>query len=528
MTRIRSGWLALAAVVAVAGGALTLKLLVHEVTAQMKPGKGDAAKGKALYEKKCAVCHGIDGKGDGPAEFVLFPKPRNLTAGVYKIRSTLTLPTDADLMQTITRGIPGTSMPSWASLSEGDRWDLVAYVKSLSPRFSEEKPGTPIRVPTPPSRSPRLVALGEAFYRDAGCFDCHGPTGRGDGPAAATLKDDWGYPIVPYDFTTPGRMKGGSTLKDIYRTLSVGIGGTPMPSYADSLDERERWELAHYVLSLAGQRVAAPAPVERTALRSRFVSAPLPTDPSAPLWRQATPVAIVMRTLWLRPKEIDAVRVASLHTGKEIGFLLEWDDPIFDQDTLRHEDFRDAAAIQFPHGRDEPTYIMGERDGPVNIWHWKADWQADLARFRDIQDQYPHMAWDDYPFVKGLTHGDHGQVHAATASHNPTFLAGWGAGNLFSAPRRLTPVENLNAVGLGTLTAQPPEHQTVRGHGTWTDGKWRVVMVRALRTANERDVQFEPGTTIPVAFAVWDGAQGDRDGRKAVATWQQLTLEKPR
>jgi len=54
------------------------------------------------------------------------------------------------------------------------------------------------------------------------------------------------------------------------------------------------------------------------------------------------------------------------------------------------------------------------------------------------------------------------------------------------------------------------------------------VMIRALRTANERDTQFEPGGTVPVAFAIWDGAQGDRDGRKAVTIWQRLELQKGR
>jgi hypothetical protein len=172
---------------------------------------------------------------------------------------------------------------------------------------------------------------------------------------------------------------------------------------------------------------------------------------------------------------------------------------------------------------------MGEHNGPVNIWQWKADWEADLARFRDIQDRYPNMAWDVYPFLRGTPQGDRSQVRVATASHDPTYLAGWGAGNLFSTPSRSTPVENLNAIGLGTLTSQAPEHQSVNGHGIWTDGKWRVVMVRVLRTGNERDTQFEPGgTTVPVAFAVWDGAQGDRDGRKAVTVWQHLKLEKGR
>lgn len=68
----------------------------------------------------------------------------------------------------------------------------------------------------------------------------------------------------------------------------------------------------------------------------------------------------------------------------------------------------------------------------------------------------------------------------------------------------------------------------MKGHGRWIDGKWRIVMVRSLQTDNERDAQLTPGASVPVAFSVWDGAQGDRDGRKAVTVWQRLILESKR
>ena len=74
--------------------------------------KGDAAAGKALYDRKCAGCHGVKGDGNGPAAELLTPRPRDFTSGVYKIRSTVNrVPTDQDIFRTITDGMPGTSMP---------------------------------------------------------------------------------------------------------------------------------------------------------------------------------------------------------------------------------------------------------------------------------------------------------------------------------------------------------------------------------------------------------------------------------
>ncbi|MBI2504071.1 MAG: c-type cytochrome [Candidatus Latescibacteria bacterium] len=222
---------------------------------ETRAAEGDTVSGKALFKRDCTICHGEEGKGDGPAARFLYPKPRDFTSGIYKIRSTY-LPTDEDLYQTISKGIPGTLMPAFAHLSPKERWDLVVYVKSFSEKFSEAGFLESIPVPDPPPQTPELIAAGEQFYKDFECLKCHGPRGKGDGPSAATLKDVWGVPIIPYDFTIPGKMKRGSTAKDIYRTLAAGIGGTPMPSYGEPATEEEEqnyWALAYYVLSLASE-----------------------------------------------------------------------------------------------------------------------------------------------------------------------------------------------------------------------------------------------------------------------------------
>src|SRR5262245_47613371 len=94
---------------------------------------GDANAGKAVYERKCLLCHGDKGDGKGPAAERLDPRPRDFTSGVYKIRSTANkVPTDQDMFNVISHGMPGTSMPAWSVLPERDRWNLVAYVKSFA------------------------------------------------------------------------------------------------------------------------------------------------------------------------------------------------------------------------------------------------------------------------------------------------------------------------------------------------------------------------------------------------------------
>jgi mono/diheme cytochrome c family protein len=512
--------------------AVALVLALAVAPASAAAPVGDPARGATLYGQKCAVCHGAAGGGDGPAEFVLFPRPRDLTSGRFKIRSTPTLPTDDDLFRVITNGIPGTAMPGWSVLTEGERRDLVAHVKTLSPVFGQGPAPKPITIPPAPKPTPELLALGKKFYAEAECLKCHGAGGRGDGESADTLRDEWGQPIVPYDFTVAGRMKAGNTVADVYRTLVNGIGGTPMPAFGDALSPEETWGLAYYVMSLARTPKRAPA-AETATVRVRRVAGVLPRDPNAAAWRGARPRPIALRTLWLRPAQVSEVRVAALHNGREIAFLLEWDDPRADASALGIADFRDAAAVQFPvhpvaplgAGRPEPSYVMGDRGGPVNIWHWKSDWQLDLARYRDREDRHPNVIVDSVPFVRGMDAADGRAAVQPVDRQDPLFLTGLAAGNPMSRARA-SAVESLAAVGVGSITSQPLAAQTVRGEGRWADGRWRLVIVRALRTEHAGDAQFAPGQAGAVAFAVWDGAQRDRNGQKAVSVWQRLTLDR--
>jgi mono/diheme cytochrome c family protein len=232
----------------------------------VKPDDNPAtrAQGKAIFDRTCLWCHGVTGAGDGPAGWFLgryaAPRPRNFTTGSFKFRSTPSgdLPTDQDLFRTVTKGIPG-YMPSFASLTETERWQVIAYVKSFSQAFRVETPVSLSFTGTPPPLGPESLDRGRALYEHFECHTCHGVEGRGDGPVAQAgdLRDVSGLQIQATDLTRPLSFKNGATLQDLVRTLLTGLDGTPMPSYAARLTETDHdaWDLAHYVRSLSGESV---------------------------------------------------------------------------------------------------------------------------------------------------------------------------------------------------------------------------------------------------------------------------------
>jgi cytochrome c oxidase cbb3-type subunit 2 len=215
------------------------------------PDQAAATRGHQAFDRYCISCHGVQGDGRGPTAAWIDPRPRVLTSGVFKFRSTPSgeLPTDADLLRTISNGLNHTYMPHWAPLTLRERMDLVQFVKSLSPRFTEEPQGTPITIPSHPPFTQELVVQGKKVWDTMQCASCHGDTGKGDGPSAPTLRDDWGDPITPRDFTS-GPLKSGDRPEDLYRTFMTGLNGSPMPSFAEAIDQKDAWALVAYVRSL--------------------------------------------------------------------------------------------------------------------------------------------------------------------------------------------------------------------------------------------------------------------------------------
>jgi cytochrome c oxidase cbb3-type subunit 2 len=200
------------------------------------------ARGKEVYERHCLGCHGVEGDGNGPAAtFTHAQRPRNFTYGMYKFRLTDgPLPSDQDLLRTITRGVRGTAMPAWYELPLEDRLAVMQYVKyeltadrsdPTEPYryFESEPPGPPMEIGPPPNPTAELLAHGERIWQQAKCWECHGQLGKGDGEKAPGLRDKWGFAIVPANLTR-GQFKSGPSVTDVYRTITMGLIGTPMPA----------------------------------------------------------------------------------------------------------------------------------------------------------------------------------------------------------------------------------------------------------------------------------------------------------
>jgi mono/diheme cytochrome c family protein len=216
----------------------------------------DTSVGWRTYVRRCAVCHGPDGRGNGPAAPSLIPRPADFTRGQFKYKSTPgnQPPTDEDLVRVVSDGLQASAMPYFRDLlTPAEIRAVVDHVKGLSTAFSGPPP-TPSPVPPRVPPDAASLARGRELYAAVGCGSCHGPDGR----RRERQTDARGYPVVTRDLTAPWTFVGGSDPAQVWRRLTTLSALSPMPSFADVTTPGERWDLVNYVLSLARRPPWAP------------------------------------------------------------------------------------------------------------------------------------------------------------------------------------------------------------------------------------------------------------------------------
>ncbi len=329
--------------------------------------------GKVLYDQWCSSCHGEKGDGRGPAYDFVWPKPRDFTKGTYKFKSTGSgePPVDADIVRTIREGNPGTTMPAWPRFTDSEVASIVVYLKQFSPDTFSIK-GTSVKIGTPPGGKDKMIALGKEMYQTAKCWECHGKAGRGDGEKGwqEKFKDDWGNRIFPADQTSPWEYRAGSDLKDVFKTITVGLDGTPMTSYGDTVPEEKRWALAYFVVSQEQARNLG------LALRVKKVNR-IPETTEDQAWDKAEYLDIPLAgQVIFDPRDFTTpltnARIRGMYTGSDIAVMIEWTDK---QENKGGDGLPpDAARIAFPAKETEaarPYFFMGDKKLAVNVWQWK-------------------------------------------------------------------------------------------------------------------------------------------------------------
>ena len=245
-------------------------------------------------------------------------------------------------------------------------------------------------------------------------------------------------------------------------------------------------------------------------------SAALPLDPGDALWDKAREhVAALLLQDLVDPRLMKAstpeVRVRAFTNGSEIGFRLQWLDSR--KDDLPGPGLSvDGCAVQMPKTieKEPPDPQMGKAGRPVEVTFWRADWQAWAdGRGDSIRDLYPNAAVDHYPFqAPSLEAGSAGQREMARR-----YAPAQALDNRRSGPRE-SPVEDMVAEGPGTL--EPEAGAGSNGKGVRTKDGWMVVLRRRLPAG------LAPRVRTHVAFAIWDGSQGEAGSRKMRTGWIPL------
>jgi mono/diheme cytochrome c family protein len=158
--------------------------------------EGNAKRGKALYQRYCIFCHGQYGDGTGESAPYLDPKPRDFTKATFKCRST-----------------PSGSLPL-----DSDLYDTISRGVHAS--------GMPSWKPLLRQERVDLVAYIKTFS---------------------------------FDLTSGTRFKCGDSDQGLFRDLTTGLDGTPMPSFTDALKPDQIWDIVHYIHTLRAGAKGGPA-----------------------------------------------------------------------------------------------------------------------------------------------------------------------------------------------------------------------------------------------------------------------------
>jgi mono/diheme cytochrome c family protein len=489
------------------------------VTAQDLGTEAQRESGKKLYLQYCSQCHGEKGDGEGYATPHLYPRPRNFTLGKFKVRTTPNgaLPTHQDLVNIIKRGMPYTSMPAWPVLSDQQVSDLAYFVTTFSADFSnKEIVPQPMSFPSAPSSTSQSIELGKKLYADTGCLKCHGNLGRGDGPSAPTLTDDLGRPIRAANLSQSWTFRGGSSREDIFRTMSTGLNGTPMPSFADSLTPEQRWAITDFIVSLSG----SSGPGYTNLVVAKFVPDPIDLKNGAKSFESAPVARFPVVGQIMEPGRAfhppaTAVTVRAIYDTESIAFLVRWND-------MRAEKTgKNGPSLPVPPEEEESESAPGAAKPSATNPFGDAEVAPAQKTEKDPFADDTATAEQPSEFSDAVSIQIPSQV--PTGARKPYFIFGDAQNSVDLWFFDLARPDPLQLTGRGSADIAPNDAGDVSGVASYDQGEWSAIFKRPLRPTS--GAPFSPGGFLPIAFSVWDGFSRERGNKRGLTVWQSVYLE---
>ena len=460
--------------------------------------------GKPLYLKYCSQCHGDNGDGEGYATPHLLPKPRNFTTGKFKIRTTPSgaLPTHQDLVNIIRRGMPYTSMPAWPEFSDQEVSNIAYFLTTFSADFSNpENVSQPVPLPSAPQATNESIELGKKLYVESGCVKCHGTLGRGDGPSAPTLVDDLRHPIRPADLAQSWTFRGGSTRDDIFRTMTTGLNGTPMPSFLEALTPEQRWAITDFIVSLSSSDgpgytnlvIAKPVQeqIDPAKGAASFASAPVARFPI---------IGQIMEPGRSFHPPATSVTVQAIYDTESIALLVRW------HDMSAEKTGTNGPSLPVPPEEEEAAPAAAAQPTETDPFAEEAA-AAPAAQASEFSDAVSVQIPSEAP----------------TGARKPYFIFGDAENSVDLWFFDLARPEPLRFTGRGSADIAPKETGDLSGVASYDQGEWSVIFKRPLRSTSS--APFSPGEFMPVAFSVWDGFSRERGNRRGLTVWYSLYVE---
>jgi mono/diheme cytochrome c family protein len=524
MKRVATSRASLILLIASACAALTISVRVAALDTPSPPAQDagtDAQResGKQLYQKYCSQCHGDNGDGQGYASPHLFPKPRDFTTGKFKVRSTPTgaLPTHQDLVNVIRRGMPYTSMPAWPNLTDQQASDLAYFVMTFSPDFTNaERVPKPVDLPSAPRMTSESVEAGKKLYEETGCIKCHGTLGRGDGPSAPTLVDDLQHPIRPADLTQSWTFRGGSTREDIFRTMSTGFNGTPMPGFVDALSVEQRWAITDYIASLSGGN----GPGYTNLVIATHVQDPIDLAKGAANFQSAPVARLPIIGQIMEPgrafhPSATSVTVQAIYDAESIALLVRW------HDMSAQKTGKSGLSLPVPLEEEEDA-AGGASASPENPFG-----DAEVPAAAAQQPPADPFAEEAAPAEKPSEFADAIAVQIPSqtpaGARKPYFLFGDAQNPVDLWFFDLTRSEPLQFIGRGSGDIAANDTGDLTGVVSYDQGEWSAIFKRPLRPS--AGAPFTPGEFLPIAFSVWDGLARERGSRRGLTAWYSIYVE---